>query len=209
MVNGPLLPGEGVPSMKVAVGFMGYVWRPLTDSEADTEFVLKLRNSPRAHDGFFTRSITRDEHLRFLRSPVREEEFNWIIEQAGGERIGTSGLCKIDRKDRRAESARIISVEAPVFAVDLVVKGYVVFEHLGLNKLVAETLATNSVVNCILQSIGGACEGRLREHVFRDGAFVDVVLYGALASDWRRLKPSLIAQFGEPHLIRHHEDDAM
>jgi RimJ/RimL family protein N-acetyltransferase len=192
-------------SMKVAVRLMGYLWRPLTDSEEDTEFVLKMRNSPSAQEGFFTPHVSREEHMHFLRAPEREEEINWIIEK-DSERVGASGIYRVDRKNRRAESGRIVAKEAPVFAFNVFVSSYVVFEYLGLNKMVGDALASNSVVNWALQSIGGAKEGLLREHVFKDGVFKDVYLYGTLASDWKRMKSSLIAQFGEPRIIRHYED---
>jgi RimJ/RimL family protein N-acetyltransferase len=192
--------------MKVAVRLLGYLWRPLTDAEEDTAFVLRMRNAPNAQGAFFTAHLTREEHLRFVRAPEREEEINWVIEK-NGERVGASGIYRLDRKNRRAEAGRVVVAEAPLYAFNLYVSSYVVFEHLGLNKLVGDALASNSVVNWALQSIGGAKEGLLREHVFSDGTFKDVYLYGTLASDWKRMKPVLIAQFGEPRIIRHYDED--
>src|SRR6516162_1565702 len=112
--------------MKVAVRLMGFVWRPLTDSEEDTEYVLRMRNAPIAQEAVFTPHITREEHLRFVRAPERDEEINWIIEK-GGERVGASGIYRVDRKNRRAEAGRVVVAESALYLFNLYVSCYVVF----------------------------------------------------------------------------------
>jgi RimJ/RimL family protein N-acetyltransferase len=188
--------------MQVAVRMLEYLWRPLTDSEEDTAFVLALRNKTESQEAFFTSRITREEHLRFLRAPEREEEINWIIEK-GGQRLGASGIYRIDRKNRRAEAGRVVVTLPELYILNIVVSSFVVFDHLGLNKLVGDALASNSAVNQALERLGAVREGILREHIIKDGVPRDVYLYGTLAPGWQRVKPVMIAQVGEPKIVQH------
>jgi len=193
--------------MQVAVTIQQYLWRPLTDSEADTEFVLAIRNSVPAQRAFFTPRISREEHLRFLNVSEREQEINWIIEKPGGERVGMSGIYRVDRKNRKAETGRVVGLLPELYPLNLFVSCYVGFEHLGLNKLVGDALTSNVVINGALERLGAVREGILREHILRDGVPQDVFLYGMLARDWQKHKPGLVEQLGEPQILRHFQNE--
>lgn len=190
--------------MQVAVAMAGFLWRPLTDAEEDTAFVLRLRNAGPALEALFTSGVSREEHLRFVRAPEREEEINWIIEK-GGEPLGASGIYRLDRKNRRAEVGRVVALLPQLYPLNLIVSCFVAFDHLGLNKLAGDTLAGNLVVARALERIGVVREGVLREHVFKDNEFRDVLLFGILARNWRDMKPALFANLGEPQIITHVE----
>lgn len=193
--------------MKVAVTLYRYLWRPLSESDEDTDFVLEMRNATAAQQVFFTPRISREEHLRFLKAPEREQEINWIIETHEGERVGASGIYHIDQANRRAESGRVVMKHPELYVLNLFVSSYVVFEHLGLNKLVGDALASNAAVTSALARAGGTREGLLREHVFRNGAPQDVHLYGLLAKTWRETKASAIEQLGEPRMVQHFQEE--
>jgi ribosomal-protein-alanine N-acetyltransferase len=62
------------------------------------------------------------------------------------------------------------------------------FEDLGLNRIVLEVYATNRRMVAMLERVGVPREGVLREHVFRDGGFVDQYGYGLLRRDWEGWK---------------------
>ena len=191
--------------MKVTLTLQDYLWRPLTDSEEDTAFILSMRNAPAARGMFYTTHLTRDEHLRFLRLTEERDDINWIIER-DGQRLGASGIFRIDRKNRRAEGGRVVVSLPELYLLNLVVMHYVVFEYLGMNKSCGETLITNAVVNRALERLGVVKEGVLRQHAIVNGEARDVVIYGTLASEWAKVKPGIIAQFGEVHLIRHRDN---
>ena len=188
--------------MQLEATLSGYLWRPLTASEEDTGFILSMRNMPVAREAFFSGRITREDHLRFVQLAEERDEINWIIEN-NGERVGASGIYKIDRNNRRAEVGRFVAVDPELHILNYVVAAYVVFEHLGLNKVVGEALAANRVSNRQLERLGIVLEGTFREHVFKDGVAHDLAMYGTLASDWRRMRSAVYAQFGEPRLVRH------
>ena len=191
--------------MRLWARLSGYLWRPLTAAEDDTEFILRLRNSPQARAAFFTDRVTRDDHLRFLKRAEERDEINWIVER-GGERVGASGIFNFDWKNRRA-MGRVAVAVPEVHLLNSVVSLYVVFEQLGLNKLYGEALASNTVSNLSLERLGGVKEGVLREHVFVGGEPQDVCCYSLLASEWRRLKPAILARFGTPEVTRHADED--
>jgi RimJ/RimL family protein N-acetyltransferase len=193
--------------MQLAVRLQPYLWRPLTDSAADTDFVLTLRNSAAAQQAFFTPRISREEHVRFVAAPERHEEINWIIEKSCGERVGMSGIYRVDPRNQRAETGRVIVLIPELYPLNLFVSAYVVFDHLGLNKLIGDALSSNTVVNGALERLGAVREAVLREHMLKDGVLQDVFLYGMLARDWQKHKPCLIAEVGEPQILRHFQDE--
>lgn len=188
--------------MEMIVRLGEYLWRPITDSAEDTEFILALRNAPDAQAAFYGSAITRESHLRFLRRPEAVDEINWIVEK-NGQRAGQCGIFGINRRNRRAEAGRIVLSHPDVYIPSALVMWWVGFEHLGLNKMHGEILGSNSVMTKALERLGAVREGTLRQHFLKNDQLVDVCVYGVLASDWKDLGPRLMAQYGEPQLLRH------
>ena len=191
--------------MEVTVRLAEYLWRPLTASSDDTDFVVSQRQSQLAHEAFFSGRITREDHQRFLKLAAQRDEINWIIERRG-ERVGASGIFHLDRQNRRAEGGRIVMTLPELYLMNMLVTHYVAFEFLGLNKVCGETMATNTAVNRALERAGVTQEGVLREHAFKDGTAVDVYVWGVLARDWPLLKRRFAPQFGEPSILLHGVD---
>lgn len=187
---------------KVAVKFAGYVWRPMTDSEADTDFVLELRNAPAAQAAFFTQSITREGHLKFLKAAEARGEMNWVIEREG-ERVGVSGLYHIDEANRRAEAGRVATTVPEIYVFNNFVTALVIFDVLKFHKMYGETVSTNSPANKSLERMGAKREGVLREHVFKDGQPVDVYAYGMLPPEWEGFRERMTKLHGPAEVMKH------
>lgn len=68
-------------------------------------------------------------------------------------------------------------------AVELAVE--YAFDERRCHRLDAGAHATNDASRALLEKLGFEEEGRRREHVFLDGEYVDTVLYGLLADEWR------------------------
>lgn len=62
------------------------------------------------------------------------------------------------------------------------------FEELGLHRVHASHLGNNPASGKVLQKVGMSHEGTRPEHYERWGEHHDCVLYGLLASDWRKIK---------------------
>ncbi|NEU57214.1 GNAT family N-acetyltransferase [Halorussus sp. MSC15.2] len=58
------------------------------------------------------------------------------------------------------------------------------FETRGLRRTYARVVEHNDGSHDLLERLGFTEEGRLREHVFLDGEYRDVVLYGLLRDEW-------------------------
>jgi hypothetical protein len=65
------------------------------------------------------------------------------------------------------------------------------FEQLEMNKVCEEVFAENKAVNRILDICGSSREGVLRQHVFKNGVYYDVVTRGILKSEWDVKKQTL------------------
>ncbi len=63
------------------------------------------------------------------------------------------------------------------------------FESWGLHRVTAQCFSRNLPSRRVLQKIGMAHEGHLRQHLIKWGVFEDVDLYGILAEQWRAADP--------------------
>lgn len=59
------------------------------------------------------------------------------------------------------------------------------FEDRRCHKVVAGAHATNEASRGLLETLGFQQEGRLRDHIFLGGEWVDSIRYGLLAEKWR------------------------
>jgi RimJ/RimL family protein N-acetyltransferase len=58
------------------------------------------------------------------------------------------------------------------------------FEERNLNRIFAHYFAHNPASGRVMQKIGMQLEGLLREHIYKDGKFVDLYLYSILRADF-------------------------
>ncbi len=58
------------------------------------------------------------------------------------------------------------------------------FHQLGLHRISAAVGPDNSTSRNLLKALGFAYEGRLRDHVYTNGAWRDSLLYSALEDEW-------------------------
>lgn len=64
-----------------------------------------------------------------------------------------------------------------------------VFDVLGSRRLEARTLVHHGRRSSALAKIGAVQEAVMRRSIFRDGEYVDQILWAILADDWRTLRP--------------------
>ncbi len=65
-----------------------------------------------------------------------------------------------------------------------------VFFKLALNKLSCEVLSFNQKVVDIHKHFGSKVEGLLRQHIYKEGKFLDVVRMAILKEEWKEMKNS-------------------
>jgi RimJ/RimL family protein N-acetyltransferase len=104
-----------------------------------------------------------------------------------GELIGCMAIEGISKHHRKGEIAYWV-------AIDHWSKGYCTeaghavvkyaFEQWGLNKITSRHKATNPASGKVMQKLGMTYEGTLRQEMFKDGEFCDLVVYGLLKSEY-------------------------
>ena len=181
----------------------GFSWRPLTAADADTAFVVRLRNDPRFARWFYRRQVTPETHRKFVAAADERGEINWVVERDDARRpapVGVAAIYNIDEKNRKAECGRTIFLDPRAFHLNWVVSAHVCFDLLGLNKAYIETLADNRIIARGVERMGMTREALLRQHVVDDddGRPRDVLLYSILADEWRAIRESTRARWGTP-----------
>lgn len=110
--------------------------------------------------------------------------------------IGYGGLTYLDWENSRSEVSFLVD---PVRAADPVIYpqdflhflkllGQVAFDHLHLHRLLTETFAFRASTLAVLEQCGFKHEGTLREHVYKQDQWVDSMMHGLLAEEWRHAK---------------------
>jgi RimJ/RimL family protein N-acetyltransferase len=186
--------------MRASVRVGEFLWRPLTDSDADADFVVRVRNDPRFAAMFYSGTITPEMHRKFIRAADERDEINWLIEK-DGQPLGLSAIYHIDRSNRRCECGRVVMLEPKLFHMNWMVSAFTAIDVIGLHRLYIETLEENTVVARALDRIGMVREGLMLGHVWREGGPKNVWLFSGSPTVWNNAKARLIERFGAPQLI--------
>jgi len=98
--------------------------------------------------------------------------------------VGVCGLCNINWVNRAAEVSLYIVPERPgVSELALELLRQKAFEEFGLRRLWAEVYDFRAVSIARLERCGYVLEGRMREHVFKQGKYHDSLIYGLLREE--------------------------
>ncbi len=140
--------------------------------------------------GGFTFPVSRaEQHDWFLKTQADTRSRRFMID-VNGETIGTTGLWEIDWRNRHALTGIKLGTAASRgrgFGSDAIMAlAAYAFQQVGLNRLWTEILVTNQPsYHAYVERCGWVVEGRLRQHVFRDGEFLDQYRIGLLADEFR------------------------
>jgi len=114
-----------------------------------------------------------------------------VVEENGTKPIGDTGLLNISPKDHNAAFGIAIGEK------DYWSKGYGTeaarllvnygFEQLNLHRVTSSAIAFNERSIRMHGSLGFKEEGRQRDSVYRNGRFHDLVMFGILKEEWRRI----------------------
>jgi RimJ/RimL family protein N-acetyltransferase len=184
-----------------------YLWRPLTGSDADADYVVALRNTERFRPMFYNSArVTREAHRKFIEAANERGEINWLVEHAsedgrGGKPVGVASIYNIDKSSRKAECGRIAANDPRVFQLNWVVSACIGMDVMGTNKIYIETLEENRIIARGVERMGMIREGLLRHHVIRDGVPLNVLLYTNLKSEWDAMRERHYAKWGTPQVI--------
>lgn len=108
-------------------------------------------------------------------------------------RIGYGGLVHIAWPHKRAEVSFLVDPDvandapryAKAFQAFFGLIKTLAFDDLRLHRLTTETYSNRPAHIALYETIGFELEGRLRQHVFIDGAYLDSLIHGCVTTDAR------------------------
>ena len=147
---------------------------------------------PSVHDAWYTRLLERVERQ------------GWVITMDGTP-VGAGFITGISPDHRRAEFGLYLAEESArgkgVGGAAVYLLSAQAFDVMGLHKLGCEALAFNSAGIATYRKAGFSEEGLLREHIYREGRWVDVHLFAMLEQQWTQHRPALAATLRDRELI--------
>ena len=161
--------------------------------DADIESMTKWRNDRETNKHFFTHDPTTvDRQRKWIAAHGKgADERLFIIAPIDNpsKAVGTVGLTHIDQHNRRAEWGRFLigdvsARRAGLGSEALYLSLRYAFRVLNLHKLYLEVFSWNKAARSLYKRFGFRLEGTWRSHVFSDGHFHDVCLYGLLRSEF-------------------------
>ena len=164
--------------------------RPMTGE--DTDNIIRWRNTDFVRRNFiYQEPFTRQGHETWTRDMISTgKAVQFIICEKGTDRpVGSVYLRDIDRKHNKAEYGIFIGEE------DALCRGYgtraaqlmlaYAFEELKLHKVMLRVLAENARAKRSYEKAGFVQEAYLRDEVFLEGSYRDVILMAMRKEDWR------------------------
>jgi UDP-4-amino-4,6-dideoxy-N-acetyl-beta-L-altrosamine N-acetyltransferase len=162
----------------------------------DQEAIRAWRNNPEVRKYMYTdHEIGPEEHHAWFSRILRDPSCKYWITVCDGEDVGLLYLYDIDTRNRRCywgfytTSLNVRGKGIGSFAEFSVLR--FVFDHLQLQKLCGEVLASNQAVLNLHKKFGFVQEGLFRKHVLKAGGFADVVCIAILREEWDAKKAEL------------------
>ena len=186
--------GEGSPNVGAPSDL-----RLVPLAERHLETVRAWRTSEDVAKHMFTDpEITPESQRRWFVERVRgDPSSRWWVIESGGVPIGLANVTGVDATNRRCEWGYYIGSPAHRGRgigrrLARTVYDYV-FDVLRMHRLVTEVLDGNAAGLALPAKMGCAREGTLRAHVFKRGAFRDVIVFAMLEDEWRRIRDGIDA----------------
>lgn len=161
-------------------------------SSEDVELLLDLINDPETEKmlGGSSFPVSKADQIRWIDSQIgRTDVLRCIVAQNVEEKIGLGAVILSDINYRNGSAQVHIKMDKEKgrgqgYGTDALntIVGYA-FKELRLNCLYAEVLEYNKISQSLFEKCGFKREGILRSRVFKDGAYVDVVMYSILVKD--------------------------
>lgn len=170
----PILTGEKV------------VLRPITD--ADTDNIVRWRNTPSVRDNFiFRQTFTPEMHRNWLKTKVAAGEVVQyiIVDKAADTAVGSIYYRDIDHNFNSAEYGLFIGEESArgkglgKEAIRMFIDFG--FKTLGLHRISMRVLAENIASRRSNTAVGFVEEGTFRDMVRLDGVYHDVIFMARIA----------------------------
>lgn len=157
-------------------------------TEDDLPFVTKWRNHPDVRRWMPQSRPDTTDDIEAFREGFGNDDGVRLLVCDGDDPLGLASMFLVDSDSRRARLGAWLKPDAQSDGYGTEAASLLVeygFEERALRKLVANARADNAPSRGTLEKLGFTQEGRQREHYYIDGEYVDRVIYGLFADEWR------------------------
>ncbi len=164
-------------------------------NKQDLQTISEWRMNPEVTKYMYTSpELTIDSQMKWFSRITSDRTVSYWIISFSFKEIGVINLYDIDTVNKRCFWAYYIgdaSVRGKGLGRNIECNIYdYVLRDLNLNKLSCEVLSFNKRVIEIHKHFGSQIEGVLRQHIYKDGEFYDVVRMAILRQEWELIRSS-------------------
>lgn len=161
-------------------------------SEEEHEIVRRWRNHPEVRKWMYSNhEISREEHLRFVER-LREDTKNfYYLVTKEDKNVGVIYLTKLDLKNRNAYLGIYSNPQDKIKGAGLILGRAIMklaFKVVILHTLKLEVFENNLKALELYKKLGFKKEGRLREFVYREDRWLDVIVMGMTEEEYKDAK---------------------
>lgn len=161
---------------------------------SDLEKIMEWRMKPSITKYMNTDPMLTLEGQKIWLRKIQSDETceYWVIE-VDGIGIGVLGIIDIDYKNKRCSWIWYIGEDdyrgkGIAKKIQLNLYDYV-FYHMGLHRLYSHILSFNDhEINNVHIKCGYEVEGCMKDHIYKNGEFVDVTVMGITSDRWEEIK---------------------
>ncbi|ESE41170.1 UDP-4-amino-4,6-dideoxy-N-acetyl-beta-L-altrosamine N-acetyltransferase [Shewanella xiamenensis] len=157
--------------------------------ETDAELLLKWRTTPEITKHMFTDLVepSIEKQRTWIRSLKDRKDYRGYMIQDDGSSIGFLCFSDIDYFHRRCSTGSYIYERHARLKYGVTMHTYIcnyVFHQLNFNKIVNHVLDANDKVVKLQKLHKTRLVGQLKQHIFKNGQFLDVYIFEQLREDW-------------------------
>ncbi|MBL4870230.1 MAG: GNAT family N-acetyltransferase [Robiginitomaculum sp.] len=161
----------------------------INTSVSEISWILELESTAR-EEGFI-----RGDHTNQHRIQISASSTKYLTIVLAGKPVGFVILNDINSLDKNIELGRIIIGPRNAGIGQPAIKEILryIFEDLEANRVSLDTLSHNNRAQHIYKKLGFVQEGLLRESLLLNNIFHDVILFGLLRRDWKKIKKRAVS----------------
>lgn len=159
----------------------------------DLEQIMIWRNSKEVSQYMYTDpKLTIEMQRQWFEKIQNEKTTKYWLMALDGVRIGLMCLTDIDEHHQRCNIGHYIA-DASLRGrgiggiLECNINDYV-FDIMGLNKVCFEVIASNKRAISLHEKFGAQIEGIRKQHIYKNGEFIDIVEMGTLKDNWIKHK---------------------
>lgn len=161
----------------------------------DIEMLRELSNDPEFEKMIvgWSYPISKKDQLNWYENYKADDKtLRFIIETEQDGAIGMTGLLNIDWKNGVADAGGMRVAKKELRCKGIATDAYMTlfryaFDELRLNRINGSVISYNTISQHVTEKVGFKKEGVLRQAVFKNGKYEDVIILGILKDDYKNV----------------------